>query len=225
MIFEGNDLEDDYSPTAPQTGYKRRIDHEQSSAFDNTLVQFVKNIPKVIRQQSIIRAIAEGEIHFSIHRGDNTETSHYFLDGELLAQPLYQSKQLGYRLFNQPYIDRAREPAAYVQNHPNLPHLAATVKEMAELGKLNGFEITIVTVPSAERLYSRQFGLDGISRKPHFIQTVAKIAEEQHIAYLDLYTLLLPIAEGELLYQRDDSHWNKRGHEVVSKILSSYLQL
>lgn len=224
MIFEGNDLEDDYSPTAPKTGYKRRNDYEQISSFDKTLMQTVRNIPNVIRQQSIIRAIADGKIRFNIRQGENTESSHYFLDGVLLAQPLYQSKQLGYRLFNQSYINRARESADYVQNHPNMPRLTATIDEMAEFGRLNGIEITIVTVPSAARLYSRQFGLDGISREPYFIQAVAKIAAEQHIAYLDLYTLLFADAEEELLYQRDDSHWNERGNEVVSKLLSSYLR-
>ncbi|MGB7931673.1 MAG: hypothetical protein WCH04_05525 [Gammaproteobacteria bacterium] len=55
LIFEGNDMENDYSPTAPREGHDRNVDHMLGSAFDDTLVRLIRDIPKVVRRQSVFR--------------------------------------------------------------------------------------------------------------------------------------------------------------------------
>jgi hypothetical protein len=41
---------------------------------------------------------------------------------------------------------------------------------------------------------------------------------------IDLHSLLRPFANTELLYYRDDHHWNVRGNEVVAQLITAALR-
>lgn len=221
LIFEGNDLEEDYSPTAPREHEMKR---SLGATFDGTIVHLIREIPRIAKEQSVIRRIVAGEVRFRSLSSDDPDRSHYVLDGEIIAYPLYHSDRFGYRLFREVNINRARRPRTYVENHPNLPRLAATIEKMAELSRRAGFEVTVVTVPSAVRLYAGPFGIDGVPTEPYFIQAVMALAAEQDLDYVDLRELLAPAAAKEMLHRRDDTHWNARGHRLVADALSAHLR-
>ena len=44
-----------------------------------------------------------------------------------------------------------------------------------------------------------------------------------HFGVVNLLTLLQPYAGSEMLYYRDDHHWNERGNEVVARLLQAAL--
>jgi len=125
----------------------------------------------------------------------------------------------------QVYLDRAVQPMSYVLNHPNRPRLIETFGRMKALASKHGFSVTTVLVPSNVRLYKNDFDdLPPISDEPCFIRYLQTLSDETGFAYVDLYSLLREPAASELLYYRDDTHWNKRGHEVVSDLLAQHLK-
>jgi hypothetical protein len=216
LIFEGNDLEEDYSTTRRTISGFRKL-------FARTIMEAVANIPALIRQQSLIRLLFGEDIVLDNSLARRTTANHYKLDGETLAYPIYHSPRYGYRFFRQMYLDRATKPLSYVLNHQNLPLLADTFQRMKALAHERKFEVTIVMVPSAVRLYKNYFeDLPPISKEPHFIRYVEKLSAENGFGYIDLNSLMAPYADKELLFYRDDTHWNERGHQIVAQLLAKY---
>lgn len=114
----------------------------------------VARLPMYVRGQSVVRRLAIGEVSI----GDGKEMDqHYRLDGETIAFPLYHSARFGYKLFRQSYIDDATMPESHVLNHPNRPHLDETFHRMKTLSQQHRFDVTVVIVPSAPRLYKDDF--------------------------------------------------------------------
>jgi SGNH hydrolase-like domain, acetyltransferase AlgX len=220
LLFEGNDLEENYDLLLPSPVSRLR------SAFEGTVVGVVANMPALIRHESIIRLVTGGDVELTSEVGPRTKFNHYKVDGQSIGVPLYHSARFGYRLFRQTYIDRATQPESYVRNHPNQPALVDTFRRMKALAAEHGFEVTVVTVPTAPRLYKADFeDLPPITKEPHFINYLKRLADENGFRRLDLYELLTPYAEKELIYNRDDTHWNERGHEIVAQLLAERVKL
>lgn len=209
MIFEGNDLEDSYLDL--------RIKRLRDS-FKGTLLYNVAELPDLMAEGSVAKRILSGNIVFSFATGQTHNP--YEIDGVKLAFPLYHSDTYGYRLFEPNYLQRATKPASYVDAHPNRPLLDEAVRNMVRLSKRYGFTITVLIAPSAERLYANYFKLPNVTSEPHFINHVAELSESLNLQVVNLYALMQPYAAKELLYFRDDTHWNERGNQVVADILS-----
>jgi hypothetical protein len=177
----------------------------------------------LIRQQSIIRRATNGQLAIaSLSQG---ETDHYMIDGERLAFPHYRSSRFGTKLFLHDSLFRAMQPESYVRNHPHRPLLADTFRRMKSLAEERGFEVAVVIVPSDARLYKNYFDdMPPISKAPHFINYVKELSQRSGFKYVDLSELLAPYAEHELLYFRDDTHLNERGHDVVAEILAGHIK-
>ena len=217
LIFEGNDLEDSYAETrdealpVPRPTFREKV---------LTTLASVARLPMYVREQSVVRRLAIGEV--SIGNGKEMDP-HYRLDGETIAFPLYHSARFGYKLFRQSYIDHAAMPESYVLNHPNRPHLDKTFDRMKDLSQQHHFGVTVVIVPSAPRLYKDDFeGFPPIA-DPYFIRYITLLAQKTGFDVLDLNDALKPYSSQELLYHRDDTHWNERGHQIVAQILSDDL--
>jgi hypothetical protein len=94
---------------------------------------------------------------------------------------------------------------------------------MKALAQSRHFDVTVVMVPSDVRLYKDYFeDLPPISNEPHFIRYMEKLSAEAGFKYVDLYALMAPFAAKELLFYRDDTHWNERGHQIVAQILAEH---
>jgi hypothetical protein len=215
LVFEGNDLEDSYAEMmAPEAPPPPTF----SSKLRAPLV-WMRQLPWEIRDQSIVRRLAVGEVML----GTQPQDPHYLLDGEMLAYPLYHSQRFGYRLFRQIYIDLGRQPESLILTHPNRPRLDETFRRMRTLSRKQGFDVTVVVIPSGARLYKDDFEGLTLTAEPYFIQYLTRLAGEMGFGLIDLYEGLKPYAKDELIYQRDDTHWNERGHEIVAGIIGDAL--
>ena len=222
LIFEANDLEESYAeflPAPPKAGAL-----SPTAIFKGTMVGSIAQFPSLLRSQSVIRRLSDPTIIWTSSVASDTSDNHHLLDGRPLFYPLYFSPQFGYRMFVKNYLDRAGRPNSYVMEHPNLPRLNNTFHRMKALSEERGFELTVVIAPAPVRLYKDYFeDLPPVSEEPHFIRYVQQLAGETGFAHLDLNELMAPQASQELLYYRDDSHWNERGNEVVAKLLAQQL--
>jgi lysophospholipase L1-like esterase len=203
-IFEGNDLEE----------LNRGAGGSPGGALERTLVGFLSmELPGLIREQSVL-----GRLRPAARATAGGAT--WRVDGVELAAPLYRSARLGDFLVDPVHLERARQPASYVAGHPNLPRLEATFADVRALASAHGFEVTVVIAPSAPRLHASELGGAGISGAPHLIDAVAALAARAGFRTVNLYEALRPAAAGELLYFRDDTHWNARGNRLVAETLA-----
>lgn len=219
MIFEGNDLEDSYDTHRP--GYlQNRV--TLGDLFEGTLVARIREIPYAIKRESIIDRFRTGRIKFSFSLDRSNRRDPFEVDGVKLVIPLYRSPRFGYMLFYSLYMERAAQPRSYVMKHPNRPRLDQVFRDMASMSARYGFRVTVIIIPTPNRLYAPYFdGFPAISPEPHFIDYVADLSREMGFDTIDLYDSFRPYAGRELLYFRDDDHWNERGNEVVAELIAS----
>jgi lysophospholipase L1-like esterase len=218
MIYEGNDLEDDYSESAQGD---RPTDWYRFAS--GTLVEVVAQIPGTLKEQSIINKLRSGVIAL---KGKHTlqTAGRYVVDGVALSNPLFFSETLGYRMFYRPYFERATKPLSYIHGHPNRPRLEAVFAEVKSLSESYNFEVAIIVVPSAARLHGPAFdGLPKATTDPHFIDFVVRLSQSLGFETVNLYRLMQPYAETELLYFRDDDHFNQRGNALAAQLIEQEL--
>jgi hypothetical protein len=95
---------------------------------------------------------------------------------------------------------------------------------MQALAKEHGFAVTVVVVPTNVRLYKDYFeDLPPISDRPYFGDFLIELSGKFGFGHVDLGELLAPYAASEMIYYRDDTHWNERGHELVADLLAQRL--
>jgi hypothetical protein len=216
MLFEGNDLENSYQRLAT-SGESRGF----GDLVQGTIVEPVLMIPERIRNTSMVRKLLRGDLALS----SGTERyGQYEIDGVRLAFPLFHSSKFGYRLFSPADIAAATQSRDYVMNHPNRPLLDQTFMEMRELSREKSFAVTIVIAPSDARLYGRAFdGFPQLSDQPHFVNYLEELAGEMGFDVINLLPLLEPHAAEEMLYYRDDHHWNVRGNQLAAELIRERL--
>jgi hypothetical protein len=219
VLFEGNDLENSHAERRdppPATGGKARL-------VQGTVLEVVARFPETIRRQSVLHQWRTGRLVFRAPGGATSLLDHYQADGVPLEFPLYHSARHGYRLFNPQDIDRAARPADYVADHPNRPRIERLFDTMRELSEQYGFTVTLVLAPSAARLYGAEFGIEPApTDTPHFLNFLTAQANRVDFAVVDLLSVLTDSSRHELLYFRDDHHWNERGNEVVAGYLTDW---
>jgi acetyltransferase AlgX (SGNH hydrolase-like protein) len=221
MIFEGNDLENSYDElrgvsTAPSTGLRAR--------FEGTVAEVLMSVPGRLRNESVLRRLLDGELWLSARGPDRSFGGRMELDGARFETPLFHSRRWGYRLFNPNDVERATKPREYVLEHPHRPLLDQTFADMKALSERNGFRVTVLVAPSDVRVYGADFeGFPALSEKPHFIDYVVELSRRTGFGVVNLLPLLQPFAERELLYYRDDHHWNERGNAIVAQLIRDAL--
>jgi hypothetical protein len=208
MIFEGNDLEDDYSPTPDLT----------PQPFSQTLAgTLTTGLAETIRDTSVLRHLLRGD--YRLRRSGAEDT----VDGVELTSPLWRSERFGRALVWGAYLDRVALPESYVLDHPNRPALERTFAEMKQLAATHHLDVTVVLAPSFPRLYAAAFGHpEVLSREPHVLRFVERLATRTGFGVVNLADLMRPYAERELLYFRDDTHWNARGNRVVAELVARH---
>jgi hypothetical protein len=220
LVFEGNDLDESVTLASPLPAASKTL----GEIFAHTLVGDVARIPAILREQSAIRLLTSGRLALRDFGARDEGENHYELDGSTLAYPLYRSPKFGPRLFRRAYLENATQPASAVLEHPNRERFDAAFERMQTLAASNGFQVTVVSVPTDARLYKDAFDdMPPITQEPHFIRHVEQLAQRAGFEHVDLNALLAPFAENELLYYRDDTHWNERGHQVVADLLTRHL--
>jgi hypothetical protein len=218
LIFEGNDLEDSYET------FRQTSQPTVGDALEETLLSGIWKIPRIIKKESVFDNLRSGRATFARATDSKVKSSPYWIDGVRLATPLYRSAQFGYKLFLPSYIERAQSPREYVADHPNRASLHQTFQDMTLLARKHDFRVVVLVAPTDARLYEHFFeDFPTLSERPYFIDAVVDEAGLAGLELVNFGELLQPYAEKELLYFRDDDHWNERGHEVASEIISRYL--
>jgi hypothetical protein len=63
---------------------------------------------------------------------------------------------------------------------------------------------------------------EAVSREPHFLRFVERLAGRTGFSTVNLADLMRPYAERELLYFRDDTHWNAHGNRVAAELIAQH---
>ncbi len=219
MIYEGNDLENSYAEVRPPAEAPGA-----GKLLDGTLAGWLLELPGRIKSQSALRRLWRGDLALR-RRAAGPSGGALEVDGVTLTTPLYHSRRWGYMLFNAADVDRATRPAAYVRDHPNRPRLDAVFLDMGALAERGGFRVTVILAPTAARLYGADFeGFPALSAEPWFLRTVGELARAQGFDVIDLHELMRPAAARELLYYRDDHHWNEEGNAEAARLIAGALR-
>ena len=221
MIYEGNDLEGSYLEI---NEHYHKPKKPKKSFFEKVSTKLEKRFSK-FKRNTVVQHFRQGraELIASESNAEQEGFNRHEVDGVTFRTPLYKSEKLGYRLFIQHHIDRAMEPLSYVLEHENRPLMDNVFSEMSHLAKENGFTVTVMVAPTAARLHGPSFeGFPQLSSEPHYINYVHKISIENGFQVLDLNNKFQEYASEELLYFRDDDHWNVRGNEIVGDLIAKH---
>ncbi len=217
MFYEGNDLEDDYTEEIQRQGVAR------VPLTRGTAIEAMERFMWTIQRQSVANRLRRGQIAWKTAKAVDASNP-YNVDGVALVYPLYYSKQLGPRLFSKTYVDLAGQPASYVRTHWNRESLEEVMGEMQSLADEHDFEVAVITAPTASRLHGPHFdNFPKISERPHFLDFVRELSNSAGFATVDLYELMKPYAGTELLYFRDDDHFNHRGNSLAAELIQREL--
>ncbi len=214
MLFEGNDLENGFGEFR-----HRPTGSGLAQLAEGTLLGSLLTIPDVVKESSVLRRAIDGTLRRPAALGAGSGAE-YVADGIPSRTPLYHSKRFGLRLFSPDDVERSRKPLRYVLDHPHWPLMQATFEKMRQLSEQKGFRVTVVLAPSAARLYGAAFeDCPNPTSEPHLINELAKLARKTGFDVIDLFVAMRPHAEKELLYYRDDHHWNARGNALAAEII------
>ena len=216
MIYEGNDLVDSYEEKRPVRPDSRSLDR----VLRGTLAGALASIPRTLINQSVLHRVLSGGIEWRDFAVKPIRDP-YVLDGTRLSLPAYYSARFGYHFFQPLHLKLAAMKESDVLSHKNRPYLDRTFRRMRELSRSRGFEVTVLLTPSAERLYAEHFeNFPPVSKEPHFLNYVDQLARQSGFRSVSLYSLLKPYTRDELLFFRDDPHWNARGNALVSELVA-----
>ena len=221
MIFEGNDLIDSYDDLHPV----QKSVSTSGWLFKDTILETLWGLPAMVRQESVFARFKDGRATFSDLGGGNRTKDHYVIDGIPSPYPLYVSHQLGAKLFVSYQIKGAQRSEQYVESHPNRLALEKTFERMKSLAQRAGFRVVVIIAPSGARLHGAEFeDFPTLSERSYFNILLSRLAGQYGFEIVNLEESLRPYATKELLYFRDDDHWDERGHMAVADILSRFLR-
>jgi hypothetical protein len=209
MIFEGNDLDELTRTTEGPLGDPLRT---------TVLGALAIGVPTMVNETSVLGRLHRGELRLAGRSAGSGGT--YRIDGVDLAVPLYRSARLGAFLVYPPDVDAAGQTESALLRHAARARLDATFAEMRALASAGRFDVTVVVAPSLPRLYAAELSGAVLSEKAHFADYVLALARRLGFGSVNLVEEMRPYAAREMLYFRDDTHWNERGNRVAAEIIA-----
>jgi len=122
-----------------------------------------------------------------------------------------------------------------VWQHPNLPKLRAVFAEMGSFTRARNINVLVVYVPTKCSVYgwlpemAELWGNFTVGQRAAFSVALDEMCRENGLQFLDLQPPMVQQARqlyeesGELLWWRDDTHWNGRGHAAAARIVADRL--
>jgi lysophospholipase L1-like esterase len=213
LLYEGNDLEDSYAADAPAP---------QRPPWQRGFAPLLHGLFSSLKDNMVVEQFRRGRVQLA-GAANQLANRHLQVDGVPLDVPLYRSAQLGSALFLSTFIERGAQPQRYVLRHENRPLLDKTFEEMAQLAKARGFRVVVAMAPTAARLHGHYFeDFPPLSERPYFIDYVGTLAQKHGMPFLNLLDLFAERAAVEFLHQRDDDHWNEKGHALATEMIARY---
>ena len=215
LIFEGNDLEDDYSDANPEVKKSKK-----NTGLANKIHAKLGQVLTDIKRNTVIQQLRSGRARIVFNNKADSSQNAYEIDGVRLTTPFYFSDTLGPRLFSSQYLERATKPRTYVMNHSNRTRADMVFQEMRQLANDHRLPVTVILAPTAVRVHGPYYkGFPTLSDQPHFLNYVEDLAGRSGFQVVNLYDYFLPYAPSRLLYFRDDDHWNPEGHAVAAEAI------
>lgn len=130
-------------------------------------------------------------------------------------------------LFHRDYLEAAKMTRSDITNHYHFPLLEETYKTAADVAKQHNLQIKLVVVPTKAQIYS--WLLDGNTpwstptKESPITEILREMAEELGFDFLDLAPDFINESkrlfeeEGQLLWWRDDTHWNPQGNRYAAE--------
>lgn len=205
-LFTGNDLDEYYGKNTNISG------------FNNTLNRAMVSISS-FRNRSLIRQLTERFYHYFFLKFENN----------IIVKDILNKKILFYK----PHVHRKDRTVESIIYNENFNKLKMIFSEMEEFAKSNNLNIAVVLIPTKAEIYPWLLNDNPpwtADKKPSgFSVVIKKLCEDLDFQFLDLKPFLIKEAKHifdeqiELLYWYDDTHWNDKGHEVVSQIVYNEL--
>lgn len=125
--------------------------------------------------------------------------------------------------FHRPDLAFAQRTEAEVRALPLAPCVRATVPLVQSLAAEAGLSLIVAVAPMKVQVYGRHAGLGDPVGGP--AAALRSFASERGLPVVDLEPPLAAAARagletGELVWWRDDTHWNAAGHAVVARVLA-----
>ncbi len=206
-VFAGNDLDTPYGkilfPEMEQSTFRR---------FKVTLSTYKRRSPFI----QLFERIRFGNLELAKEKAIARKTP----DGEFF-------------LFYSEYVMPVLRPIEEVRRHDNYEIMRSVIMEMADFLKRNDLDIAIMVIPDKSEVY--RWILDGTDPREitaatsGFSAALREICETEGIRFLDLNPGFSHKAKelyeesGELLWWRDDTHWNENGHSLAAELVYEYL--
>jgi hypothetical protein len=132
-------------------------------------------------------------------------------------------------LFVKTYADRVNRSADEVRRHPNFAHFKTTFNLMRQFAQSKHLRVVVAVVPSKEEVYSWLLNHEPEWTSPKEPSGFSIVAHEfcdlNGFKFFDLKPTLIEASEkkfkesGELLWWRDDTHWNGVGQRVAAEAI------
>ena len=153
----------------------------------------------------------------------------------IIGDPVIERRTLSTNspiLFYKPHSKAASIPRPKVESNPNFKNMAEALLRLQEIAKAHDARLAVVVIPTKEEIYNPL--LVGQSTWPNtdtssgFAEAVISLCNRESISFIDLHPVLTAEAKnlfpnGELLWWRDDSHWNELGHRLVARVVGETL--
>jgi hypothetical protein len=119
-----------------------------------------------------------------------------------------------------------------VEQHPSFPKLIRTMEEMKRLIAARGLRLFVAVLPTKGEIYrgilEGRDPLPNDSAASGFSQAVLGACEKLRLACVDPKPWLIQeskplLAQGEMLWWRDDTHLSEQGHESLARFIAREL--
>jgi lysophospholipase L1-like esterase len=201
LLFTANDLED---LVAPGTG--GGIHWNRGGGFEARIAD--------LRRRSVLSALL---LKWNPAVEQNQELVRV---GELDGKPV---------LFYEPYAWEAHRPVEQLKRHPQMRNVHQAIATMGEWARQNQVEVVVLTVPPKEQVYEWLFkSWRPWTSRPSptsFFLAIQDVCRAAGIRAYDLNPYLVQESKrlydrsGELLWWRDDTHPNGRGHDAFARFI------
>lgn len=143
----------------------------------------------------------------------------------LFSDPVVEIRSvpgIGEVLFYKPHDKAARVAQAKIEESKNFTNLTQGLFKIRAIAAARRAKLLVVLVPSKEEVYSSE-------TSSGFAQAVQAVCDKNRLQCVDLKPLFVDEAKiaferKELLWWRDDSHWNRDGHKLTARVINKALQ-
>ena len=138
-------------------------------------------------------------------------------------------------LFYSQYVRHERRSADDIRQLPTIPRLQAEFADIKKFSEEKGIRVLVAHLPTSYSIYdwvldNRPPWSDSLVNSSSSAVVLRELCDQNGLMYVDLYPRMLHEARqlynksGEMLWWRDDTHWNEHGHEVAATIIGDWLK-